>query len=123
MFTLYFVFRCMVIYKHLSSFQKEHQFLFSALKAGFSHDSRDDERDEKDEKDDESIEEIYVNEQSKADVYVNFWKYVVCFHKKTNIYIQIHDVVETVEYMLFTKWHSKPKGEIEKENHLMSKQN
>lgn len=45
------------------------------------------------------------------------------FIKKNNIYIQIHDVVETVEYMLFTKWHSKPKGEIEKENHLMSKQN
>ena len=69
---LRYFFIYMVIYKHLSSFQKEHQFLFSALKAGFSHDSRDDERDEKDEKDDESIEEIYVNEQSKADVYVNF---------------------------------------------------
>ena len=87
MFTLYFVFRYMVIYKHLSSFQKEHQFLFSALKAGFSHDSRDDERDEKDEKDDESIEEIYFNEHSKADVYVNFWKYVVCFHKKKPQYL------------------------------------
>lgn len=51
-----------------------------------------------------------------------FEKMLYVFIKK-NIYIQIHDVVETVEYMLFTKWHSKPRGEIEKENHLMSKQN
>nr|XP_022316407.1 uncharacterized protein LOC111120053 [Crassostrea virginica] len=80
---------------YLLNTRKEHQFLFSALKAGFSHDSRDDERDEKDEKDDESIEEIYVNEHSKADVYYEDGEEVVLWMNTVGPY---HNRQETYSY-------------------------